>query len=829
MKVSIKWLSDYFGPGLPPVDQLVEKIGSQLGAVEEVSDIGAKYQGATVVRVVECSPLEGSDHLSLCFIDDKGVVKDVDRREDGLVQVVCGAPNVEAGITVVWLPPGVTVPSTHDTEPFVLEARELRGTVSNGMLASAKELAIGDSHEGLWVLNPLDAEPGTSLIKAYWLDDHIIDIENKMFTHRPDCFGMLGVAREVAGILGQPFVSPEWYTKSATVPSDQGASIKTVSVTNEIPELCPRYMAVAIDNIKVEPSPVWLQTYLSRVGLRPINNIVDMTNYVMLATGQPLHAFDYDKVAQNGEANLVIRKPHKGEELTLLDGKTITPRADAILIATPDKAIALGGVMGGGNSEIDANTKRIIIECANFDMFNIRRTSMQHGLFTDAVSRFNKGQSEWQCQAVLAQAVSLLKQWYPDTIAVGETVDYHQPLKENKSITVSRDFINQRLGLTLTSQEMATLLTNVEFTVSVSDDGLEVLAPFWRTDIEIPEDVVEEIGRLHGFDKLPLELPKRDITPAAQDALQLTKTHIRGSLAKAGANELLTYSFVHGNLIDKAGQNREQAYKVSNALSPDLQYYRLTALPSLLDKVHANIKAGYDQFALFELGKGHDKSVKLTEEGVPREFEDLDFVYASKTAQTGAAFYHARAYLDALAADLGLQLEYRAADASLKDPVLDPYDLNRSAQVSLVGGTDIGVVGEFKASVRKNYKLPDYSAGFTISPSSLTAAKPAKTYAPLPRYPKIEQDICLRVSADLPFTELAAFVAETLESLKPAETRLNLSPLDIFQREANDQHKQITFRVAMASFEKTMTDQEMSGLLDELSQKAAERFNAERV
>lgn len=825
MKVSVNWVKEYLQFDLPSVDELVKRVGSQLGEVEGVTNVGAKYQGALVVKVVECSKLENSDHLSLCFVDDGGVATNVSRRDDGLVQVVCGAPNVTAGATVVWLPPGATVPSTYDSDPFVLEARELRGTVSNGMLASPKELAMGDSHDGLLLIEE-DIKPGTSLVEAFKLDDHIIDIENKMFTHRPDCFGQLGVAREVAGILGQQFTSPEWYTTPVPLTS---SSALEVEVTNEIPELCPRYMAVAIDNITIGPSPVWLQTYLSRVGIRPINNIVDLTNYIMVLTGQPMHAFDFDKIAIDGKAQIVVRNPKKDEELTLLDAKTILPRADAILIATPDKPIALGGVMGGGNSEIDEHTKRIVIECANFDMYNIRRTSMQHGIFTDAVTRYNKGQSEWQCEAVLAQTVALLQQWYPDGPAVGAIVDFHQSQRQNKSVQVNSAFVNARLGLQLSAEEMATLLTNVECTVQVNGDELQVMAPFWRTDIEIREDVVEEIGRLYGFDKLPHELPQRDITPATQDALLAQKTTIRNSLAGAGANEVLTYSFVHGNLLDKAGQNREQAFTLSNALSPDLQYYRLSALPSLLDKVHANIKSGYNQFALFELSKAHGAQ-HVDESGLPVEFEDLDFVYASKQKQPGAAFYVARRYVDALAYDLGVPVTYQPFTDNPNDPITDPYDLTRSARV-IVDGQVIGVVGEFKPSVRKGFKLPLYCAGFSVSQRQLLQSRSstASRYHELPRFPKIEQDICLRVSQSTPFADLHDVVVSVLHDTKPDNTTCTVSPLDIYQPDEAADYKQITFRIGLASFERTMTDQEMTILLQGIADKAHETYKAERV
>ncbi|MDB5170057.1 MAG: hypothetical protein JWN82_453 [Candidatus Saccharibacteria bacterium] len=828
MKVSVNWLREYVSFELPATAELVERIGAQLGAVEEVIDVGTKYVGAVVVKVAECEKLENSDHLNLCFVDDDGVTQNVNRREDGLVQVVCGAPNVKAGLMVVWLPPGVTVPSTYDHDPFVLEARELRGTVSNGMLASPKELALGDSHEGLLLLDG-DVTPGTSLTEAYKLDDHIIDIENKMFTHRPDCFGQLGVAREVAGIFGQQFTSPKWYATPGAITAGDGLSL---TVKNEVSKDVPRFMAVALKNVTIAPSPVWLQTQLSRVGVRPINNVVDVTNYIMLLTGQPLHAYDYDKVAglSGGDgAAIVVRYPAADEQIELLSGKTIKPRQEAIMIATDKQAIGLGGVMGGGNTEVDQNTKNIIVECASFDMYSIRRTSMAHGLFTDAVTRFNKGQSPLQNPAVLSQAVTMLQELAQAEVAGEVTDDNHAP-SEQPSVKVDADFVNQRLGLTLSTTDMATLLSNVEFTVEHDEQSLTAQAPFWRTDIEIREDIVEEVGRLYGFDKLPLELPKRDITPAPQDPLLQQKSKIRGSLAKAGANEVLTYSFVHGNLLDKVGQPRDKAFKLSNALSPDLQYYRFHALPSLLDKVHPNSKAGHDTFALFELSKGHDTTAMNGD--APAEIEYVDFVYASKTVRADAAFYQARRYLDALAYDLGVSLSYAPITKDLPLPAAAAYDQARSALVSVAnGGPLLGIVGEFKPGVTKQLKLPKYCAGFTVDQTELLTASSATTsrYHELPRFPKVEQDICLKVASTVLFGELHGVVTQTLTDNKPENTTFTVSPLDIYQREEDPEHRQITFRVGLASFERTLTDQEMTGLLQRVADKAAETCKAERI
>ena len=834
MKISVNWMQQYAGTvNLMPngIDELTNKIGAQLGAIEDVSYLGQKYNGIVVAKVINCDKHPNADKLSLCTIDDGGITPGVNRNDEGYVQVVCGAPNVRSGLLAAWLPPGTTVPSSFGKDPFVLDAREIRGVVSNGMLASSHELALSDDHGGILEISE-GAKPGDDFAQVYGLNDYVIDIENKMFTHRPDCFGQLGVAREIAGIQGMSFKSPAWYTDSNSIISVDSNVIQGYGVENQIPEACPRYMMVAIEGVKIAPSPIWLQSYLTRVGVRPINNIVDMTNYMMLLTGQPLHAFDYDKIATNNRADIIVRNPTPGEKFTLLDGKTIEPRADAILICNPNGPIALGGVMGGNNSEIDENTTRIIIECANFDMYNIRKTAMTHGLFTDAVTRFNKGQSSWQCPPVLYKAVAMVQELSPEAKPVGSPVDMHQPKQKNQTIKVSTGFVNERLGLNLTADEMARLLINVEFNVTTDADSLELVSPFWRTDIELPEDVVEEVGRLYGYDHLPLDVPRRDITPASKNGMLELKQSIRETLAKAGANEVLNYSFVHENLFTKAGQNKDLAYGLSNALSPDLQFYRTTLTPSLLEKVHANIKAGYDHFALFEIGKLHLKGVSdPLESGLPKEDNHIALVVAAgdKSAPSGAAYYTARKYLEQLNAELtGRLVALEGFDFGADEwgkQLAAPYQPERSAAI-IINGTIWGVVGEFRQSVTKAFKLPRFSAGFEIALETLPSNS-TRPYIPLPKFPKVHQDITLKVKSDIPYSAVFELLREELVEIE--HMHASLAPTDIYQSREDQEYKNLTFRYAVAHYQKTLKNEEVNSMLDRASATAKDKLGAERV
>ena len=829
MKVSLNTIKQYTDVTVS-VEDLVAKINAQLGGVEEVTDMGKRYEGAVIVRVVKCADHPNADRLHVCEIDDGGVVEGVERDENNLVQVVCGAPNVHADMFVVWLPPTSTVPASYDEkELFTLEARELRGVVSNGMLASAKELAIGDSHEGILEIDPsewkprdIEIKPGVSFAKAYGLDDTVIDIENKMFTHRPDLFGQLGVAREIAGIQGKAFISPDWYGALPEFTSGDGLGL---GVVNDSPENVPRFMAVAVKGIEVKPSPLWLQAELVRLGSKPINNVVDVTNYIMLLTAQPLHAYDYDKLRGH---KLVSRMAKKGETVSLLNGRDYQLDANDIVIADGEGPVGLAGIMGGGHSEVSNETQNIVLEVATFDMYAVRKTSMRHGIFTDALARFNKGQSPLQNEYVLSLALRYIMEVAGGEMA-SQVFDAHgaKSLKATQPVIVTTTFINDRLGLSLTLEEITKLLENVEFTVEEDKQGIKIGAPFWRTDIELPEDVVEEVGRLYGYDRLPRVLPSRSTKPAARNEKRELKQRLRTSLSRAGTNEVLTYSFVHENVLKRAEQDPIEAFRLSNALSPDLQYYRLSLLPSLLDKVHANIKAGFNEFALFELGKGHHKQA-IGEDNLPLENDLLELVYTSRKTREGAPYYRARRLIEACLDDLGITAVFEPVAEGDLSINMAPYELTRSAHIKTADGRILGIVGELKSTVRRGFKLPDYTAAATLDIGNLIGLTRTTSYKPLPRFPKVSQDISLKVPETTNFSALYKLVDDTVSAAEVSSGFGRVVPQAIYQPDGEDA-KTITLHIEVASETGTLTDKQVSDVLDAIAERAKSELQAVRI
>ncbi|MEO5690669.1 MAG: phenylalanine--tRNA ligase subunit beta, partial [Candidatus Saccharimonadales bacterium] len=764
----------------------------------------------------------------------------------------CGAPNVRADMLAVWLPPSMTVPASFgDKEPFVLDTREIRGEMSSGMLAAADELALGSDHTGILEIDSTEQvptnvaiKPGTSFAHAYGLDDYVIDIENKMFTHRPDLFGQIGIARELFAIL-QPtpsndahtetrFPSPEWYKN---IPEFNQPKSLDLKVTHDAGDNVQRYTCVVMENANIGPSPLWLRCALVAMGGKPINNVVDITNYIMLMTAQPTHAYDYDKL--HGKT-LGVRMAKKGEEVILLNGKTYQLDTQDIVIVDGKGPVGLGGIMGGGTSEVSAATKNIVLEVATFNMYTVRKSSMRHGVFTDALARFNKGQSPLQNDRIIYQLMQMMQE-FAGAMQASKVSDIQHDIDTqygvqslHGEIQLSTKFINERLGLTLGPKQIGNLLRYVEFASFApnadKENELSITAPFWRTDIEIPEDIVEEVGRLYGFDNLPRELPRRSLKAAPKDPLIVTKQTIRTNLRQAGANEVLTYSFVHEKVLTNAGQDSKHAYKLSNALSPDLQYYRLSLTSSLLDKIHMNIKAGHDEFALFEINKVHFKGeMDMNDPAVPNEDNHVAMIIAksNKKPSVGAAFYQAQIYVERVLGVPVTELMPLSAIDLTKDTwgaqLTAPYDVDRSTVI--VRNNKIwGVIGEFKAEVSRAFKLPDYAAGFEIH-LDIIQSSAHKTYRPLSKYPSVVQDISLKVALDIAYSEVLKVVQRVAGQKK--DMHIAIQPVSIYQPTTADS-KTMSFRIIATSYTRTLTDKDVNKLMLEI-EKVAATIPAERI
>ena len=823
MIISVNWLKK-FVPDLPEIDELSKLIGARLVEIESIENLNEKYKDVVIARVISAKKVEGSDHLNLCKIDDGGKRDGVERDENGFIQVVCGAPNVREGLFVAWLPPKAIVPETFGGENFQLSARKLMGNMSNGMIASLRELGLGDEHNGILEISPEAFENGLqaggSFAEKFELNDYLLEVENKSLTHRPDCFGIIGFAREVAGILGQKFIEPDFIRGLGF----KTQSDKTVEVEIRNPEICERYTAAIFDvsGILKNPNLTLEKTYLLRSGMRPIDAITDLANELMLETGQPLHTFDFDKLVEiNGSENvkMTVRKAFENEELELLDGRKIKMSQNDIVIATGENgknAVALAGAMGGKSTEIDENTTRILVESATFNLYNLRNTQMRHGIFSEAITRFTKGVPEMMSRKVLDLfGVQLL--------ALGgkplsEVVDSNGDFYYNKTeISVSKDKINQILGTDFSNEEIQQTLENVGI-LAKYENSETFMIPFWRNDLHIEEDLIEEVGRLNGYDNIKLQLPKRTFRAVKKAKIDLLQSEIREILVASGANEILTYTFVHGDLLEKAGQDPKNAYKIVNSISPELQYYRQTLTPSLLSKVNQNIRAGFSEFAIFEMNKITEKMLGLNEENVPFEQKKLAFVYTKNKGEN--AFFEAKNYAEFLFKKLGLKVEFVKFDLS-KSPLSTEFEPKRSALIKISdseGEKILGVIGEFKKKIQKALKLPESTAGFELDLGILleNIGRTNVKIKAFSKFQSVERDISINVDETRQFAEIFGIFENISSEFRNVE--IETLPIDIFNN--GDGTKNISIRFKITPFEKTLNGDEIRDIMQKIEEKA---------
>jgi len=806
MLISLNWLKKFVDIDIKN-DELVRLIGSRLVEVEGVIDESHKYDNIFAVKVESAEKIPDT-HLSLCYINDGGVMKDIPRNEAGLVQVMCGAPNVHTGMIAAWIAPGAVVPeSVHEDQPFVIGTRKmLKKYDSYGMLAGADELDFGGDHSGIAELEP-ETKPGTPFADLFELDDLILDIENKSLTHRPDTFGIIGFAREIAGILGKEFKTPEWLLNNT--PNFEAEDVE-LSIEIADDKLCSRYTAVVL-----KPHGEFKEKYLTlertqlcKSGMRPVDPIVDLTNYLMLLSGQPLHAFDYDKfVAVGGaeSAKIAVRAAEKGERIKLLDGNEVELVPSDIVITSNDVPVALAGAMGGESTEIDENTKRVILESASFSLFNLRKTQMIHGIFSEAITRFTKGLPSGQ---TLPVALEFAKN-APALKAVA-VFDEQKVEKSASVVEISLKKMNALLGTDFKASEAAQILKNVNFKVELDGDSLRCAAPYWRTDIHIEEDIYEEVGRLSGFDNIAPVLPLH--ATADPNARYSLKTRIRNFMSAHGANEALTYSFVNGDLLEKVKQDPENSYRIVNSISPDLQYIRQAIVPSLLSKAYANMRSGYARFAMFEMNQVYRRSDGVDADNCPNGRHGFASIFLDQDSKSN--YYLAKRYLEELLSQFGIEFVIEPFELE-KDNSNAFYEAKRAARV-VSGECVLGYLGEFKASIMQGFKLPLGTSGFELDIDLMLALsdKAAKKQIRFSQFPSVGRDLTLTVDEKQDY----ASVEKALRAIFEKRGYIyKMIPASIYQAEGQ-KTKNLSFHFEFADPNKTLSKNAIQDIMKELEE-----------
>ena len=786
MKIPISWLRDYVDVDLP-VEELAHRLtmaGVEAGEIHRIGDWGECLVG----QVIAVQPHPQADRLRLCQVNTGS--------EE--VEVVCGAPNVDAGQKICFARPGARLFNAHTGTAEPLKPARIRGVMSQGMICSELELRLGDDHSGIIVL-PDDAPVGAPL--DGYLGDAIMELE--VTPNRLDCFSLLGVAREVAALTGATVREPE-----ISYPEDGPPVSDEVSISIADPDLCGRYTASLVKDVKVGPSPAWLQDRLTKAGLRPINNVVDVTNYVMLEYNQPLHAFDYTRLK---DRTIIVRRARDGETLVTLDGVARKLNAESLVIADAQDPIGLGGVIGGANSEITAGTTAVLLESASFDPLNNRQTARSLGLRTDATLRFEKGLRPELAPIALRRATQLMLQVTGGAAAQGIIDVFPGGRDLPKSVRLTTRRLRKVLGMEVDLDTVERVLGSLGFeTRRQGSDEVDAAIPYWRSDIAIEDDLVEEVVRILGYDSVPVAMLSTPIPYQQPDHGRLLADAVKDTLASSGIQEVISYPLINpDDLAQVSANGAADAYlTVANPLNSEENCLRTSLRPSLLRILAANQGHGEGPFRLFELGR-----VFLPRPGdLPREQQMVCGVLAGRRWEPSwlaesefLGFYDAKGAVEGLLQRLGVDAEY----TPVQDPFLCP---GRGATIAAAGVT-LGVVGELHPAVAEKFDVRvEPVAFFELQLDSLVQALPAasRTFVPLARFPSANRDLALVVPADVP-------AGKVLDAI----TRHRLvRDADLFDIYTGDNvppgTKSLAFHLSFQAKDRTLTTEEVNRSLDGL-------------
>ncbi len=771
MKLNRKWINEEFVDLSSVSDkEFVEKLTIFGQKVETYEPMDKEIKNVVVGKVVSIVRHENSDHMWIC---------QVDVGQDEPVQIVTGAQNVHQGDLVPaalhnsWLPGGI-----HITKG------KLRGEKSNGMLCSLKELGLtlGDFpyaiEDGIWIIQE-DCQPGDDINKVIGNDDTVVDFE--ITNNRPDCYSIMGLAREAAAAFGKPMRHHEPVVKG----SDAGSMYDKLDVEVEAENLCNRYTARMVANVKIGPSPKWMRQRLRANGVRPINNIVDITNYVMLEYGQPMHAFDYRYV---GSGKIVVRESREGETLTTLDGNVRNLKPGMLVIADETKPIGLAGIMGGENSEILPDTTTVVFESANFDGTSIRQTALALGMRTESSGKFEKNLDPMMTVPAVQRACELVELLSCGDVMDG-MVDILNYVPAPKTLELEPEKINALLGTNIPREDMVKYLNLLEIPV----EGNTIHVPSWRPDLNLMADIAEEVGRSYGYNEIPITAFK-NATQGGYSPEMLLEAKAGAACRAVGFSEIITYSFVSPSIFDQirlgADSPLRNTLKIQNPLGEDTSVMRTTALPSMLDILARN-SANHNKAAkLYELAK-----VYLPVEGqvLPQEPKYLML----GTYGAGEDFFSLKGELDAVLEALRLPAAQYTADTT--NPSYHP---GRCARIT-IGGEDVGCLGQIHPLVAANYGMDCEVYCAEIRFDKLLALQlPEATYVPLPKYPAVTRDLAILCREEVTVGEAEAVITQAAGKLLR-----NIRLFDVYRGTGVPEGKKsLAFSLELRADDRTLTD-----------------------
>ncbi len=805
MKISHKWLKNYIDLNVDP-EEVKEKLTMLGFEVESVEYLGEKFKNFYVGEVLEVNKHPNADRLTVCKVT---LGKDV-------FQIICGAPNVAVGQKVPVALAGAVIPrNQHDPEgkPFVLTRAKIRGVESYGMICSEYELGLGDDKEGIMVLES-DAKVGQPLAEYFGLDDIVYDVS--VTPNRPDCLSHIGIARELALAFGLKLKKPEFKVNESDRKITDYASVEVVDVKN-----CPRYSARVVLNVKVEQSPKWLQNYLKSVGLRPINNIVDITNFVLYEIGHPLHAFDYDKLAGH---KIIVKCAQEGEAFVTLDGKVRTLRKDTLMICDAEKPVAIAGVMGGQNSEITEQTRNVLIESAYFNPISIRRTSKYLGLSTDASYRFERGADPNAVIWALDRAAQLMAE-----IAGGEVlkgvIDVYPVKIEPKIVNLRFSRLNAIIGFEIPRDEVVKIIEGLELEILKQDENaLTVKVPTFRPDLEREIDLIEEVARVYGYDKIPdkmnsvIYFSTEKIKPDFHEI-------VRERLIGAGFKEIVTNSMLDE---DKASLFGDNFVKVLNPISREMSALRTSLIPSALGVVRHNFGYGVKDLKLFEIGRVF--KIATDEDEKPRlvgnyvEEERLLILMTGKAEpisydikERNFDIYDLKGEIERLFRGVFLE-NYRFIYYSNSSEIAE-FEIGVE-----IGGKYAGRLIKAGDKILKEFDIEAdvYIAEIDFGLMCENSRIEQRHYEELPRFPSVYRDLAFVVDEDLPVGEIEKAMRE-----KIGEVLKSIRLFDIYRGDKiGAGKKSVAFSLEILSPYKTLTDEEVNEIIQDVVKHIEQKFAA---
>lgn len=827
MKLPISWIKNYISLTLTP-NELAHQLTMAGIEVTEINEIGATWddENLTVGLIKSIKTHPNADRLKLVSVS---------LSETETHTVVCGAPNIKVGQKIVFAKEGAILFNPHHSKSEPLKATTIRGVESKGMICSELELQLSKEHEGILVL-PESTHLGVSAKEI--LADTILEIE--ITPNRPDCLSVLGIVHEIAAITKTKFKKPE-----VSYPSDGLPVGRLVSVNVQNPEFCTRYTGTVINNVKIGESPNWIQDKLSKSGQRPINNVVDITNFVMLEYGQPLHAFDLDKISGK---NIFVRTAKTNESITTLDGETRKLTSEMLTISDESGPIGLAGIIGGTRAEIDYNTENIFLESANFDALNIRSTRTNLKINTEASYRFERNIRAEITSFALKRATQMILEICGGNSAQG-IIDQNYSKGEKSPISINRRKIKNLIGKEYSNDSITSVLNSLGFeksdpptgllnvletieatTVPEREETMWFTPPYWRSDISIEEDIIEEIVRISGYEEVPTKMLSSQIPHQQQNTKYNTREQLKDLLVSSGMQEIISYPLISQSTINKlGGVTQIDPLKVANQMSSEFAFARPTLRASILQTLSYNQQSsGEESFKLFEVGRVFlPTEIKKTtsEPPLPNEIEMVSGVLAGKRneiswiqSSENLDFFDGKGILEYIFSNLGVQPTYHLIQTSNRVIGSEPLSsarniLNIASSAYLMSESNLlGVLGEINQSTYQSFDLDESSnvIFFELDLNSIISciSKTKNSFSPISKFPEAYRDIAIVVNEDV----LSSTIEKIIQNHKLV---INSMPFDIYSgKGVKASRKSIAFRITFQSSKNTLTSKQVDNAME---------------